>query len=519
MKNNFQIVHDTNTHYHIKSPTGKPFTIEKSKLKPEAHEMIKSMCGGGSVKSYSGEDGSTVTASPDVADTVMRPQANINETVMAPNQSSPNIPEQTASQSVTPSNDYEVDPTNPLVSKAEQENKILQQQIQDVEKSKQDVETAFRTATGAYGDLSRLGQTPQEQQNAMQKIMKDIDDDRQKSGQFLDMAINQKSIDPDRYLNQHFSTTGSKVLGAIGLILGGAGAGRTGTNLAAQHIDNAIRDDIYAQMQDQSHAMNLFKLNKEKLNDDRQAYLQTYNQMAAAAQAKLAQAGAYTQNANTHLQLASATADLHQKMLANSLTKSLMSNAMGAGGSESYDPLKLVPLFVPKEQQPKAIDEISKAKYVNENEQYLLNLFDKMSEENRLLSSRPGTNTITAISNINPWYHTPSSRGMYALLDPLIHDQEGRINEAEQNDLRGILPKLGDSDETVAAHRKDFAHFINKKKETPVANAFMVPTGNLSNRTYTPAPSVNSIKWVDGVPQGPNGEKYKKVSGGWQRVK
>jgi hypothetical protein len=84
-------------------------------------------------------------------------------------------------------------------------------------------------------------------------------------------GVASSKIDPNRYWNN--TSTGGKIAASIALLLGGIGSGLTGgPNLALQNINKHIENDIQAQRDDHSNAMNMYKLGLEKYHDDQAAF-------------------------------------------------------------------------------------------------------------------------------------------------------------------------------------------------------------------------------------------------------
>jgi len=87
----------------------------------------------------------------------------------------------------------------------------------------------------------------------------------------LQKDISNFHVDPQRYINN--MSTGSKITSAIGLILGGMGAGLThGPNLAFQYLQNQVDRDIDAQKAELGKKQNLLSHNFQATQDLRQAY-------------------------------------------------------------------------------------------------------------------------------------------------------------------------------------------------------------------------------------------------------
>jgi hypothetical protein len=354
---NFKLESEANDSYHIKSPMGRMFTISKVGLKPEAHAMIKKMCGGGEVKNY--DEGGDVTPEPVGTNTVLA--APLGQQVMPdatnslPTAEIPPAaaPSASASSAQAPSGD-------PLVQNGLGQEGLLNKEEQNVNSFISGQDAANKNIQDAYKfEQSKLAQIPTPQAIADQYKAKD---------DALLQSYMSQQIDPNRYV--HNMSTGSKILAGIGLALSGAGAGRGGTNLAWQGLQKAIDNDIAAQQNDQSKSLNLWKMNKEQLHDDQSANLATQNQLLTGVQAKIAQAAAQTQNVDAHFRASQMVNQIEQQKLQNRLKLGLLTQgaANGQGGSSQANPLNLVPMLVPAEHQKQAITEIGQAQAAVQNE-------------------------------------------------------------------------------------------------------------------------------------------------------
>lgn len=106
------------------------------------------------------------------------------------------------------------------------------------------------------------------------------------------------TVDPNRYWAN--AGTGQKILSAIGLIIGGAAAGRNGENVAATAIDKAIQQDIDAQKAtitaslqkgEQLSGMqkNIYSMMLQKFGDERAAESASKLAMLEVFESKIAQ--------------------------------------------------------------------------------------------------------------------------------------------------------------------------------------------------------------------------------------
>lgn len=134
--------------------------------------------------------------------------------------------------------------------------------------------------------------------------------------QFMDHLV-QNQIDPNRYM-KNLSTT-QKIAGGIALLFAGMGGGASGRNVVLDQINQAIKEDIDAQKDDRSKALNLWKMNREAMHDELAANSATANQMLSMTQAKLAMAASHTQNAQARINALGAIQAMEQEKNKNRL--------------------------------------------------------------------------------------------------------------------------------------------------------------------------------------------------------
>lgn len=298
---------------------------------------------------------------------------------------------------------------------------------------------ASSEAAQGISELKPANQIAQEADVANQKIATALADPSNK-------------LDGGRWF--HNLDTSHKIATGIGVVLGGIGAGLTGQpNMALGIVNNAIDRDMESQRNDQSNKMNLWKMNREQSQSDIEANIHTQNQLLAVANQKIAAAAAGAQGPQAAARAAQLILPIKQQMVQNNRLLGLLK------GSDT-DPQQLVPYLVPKEQQPEVSKQIGQAQAASKNENQMLQLFDQASKENTVAKTGAGL------------LRTPGSMlTLTALGDPLIHDQDGRVNEFEKKDFQGLLPAPGDSDEKINQKRRGLQMFINNKKSAPLAKA------------------------------------------------
>jgi len=233
-------------------------------------------------------------------------------------------------------------PGAPNVSSLEKEEASINEALKTEKLAGQQVKKAYGEAAKAY-------------QAAMPSPQ--LYEDFKAKDQALAEAIAKKEINPDRYLNN--MSTGSKISSAIGLILSGMGAAVTGgPNLALQQLNKSIDSDIEAQRNDQSKAMNLWKMNREAYQSDTAASLATQNQMLTLAEVKAKEAIAAVPGSQAALRMAPLLADIQSKKDLNAWTLSKLKGSP-AGTEQAH----LNEMQVMQQVNPTAYKELQ-ARYV-----------------------------------------------------------------------------------------------------------------------------------------------------------
>ncbi len=281
--------------------------------------------------------------------------------------------------------------------------------------------------------------------------------------------VKDQKIDPNHFWNER-STLG-KASTAIGLILGGMGSGLTGgPNPALQFLNQQIDRDIEGQRMQMGQKMNMLSALQHQLGNNQdatnmakamQAGVYASQMLEAAAKSKDPMAMARAQQANAQI------LSQYGPMVQQTAMRQSILQGMKQGGIE---PEKAVPYLVPEPHQKEVYSEIKKAQDVNQLEKPILENFDKAAKENTILKTGFGK------------LRTPVSiQTLEAMALPMIHDQEGRVNEYEMKTLQELMPQPGDTDAKIAGKRQGWINFMHQKQATPTANSFgiQVPKSNV----------------------------------------
>ncbi len=183
--------------------------------------------------------------------------------------------------------------------------------------------------------------------------MKAEHDDRlktmnERSNQLFDNIQNGK-IDPEAYWKDH-----SRITAGLGVILSGIGAGLQGStkNLAMETIQNNIEKEIDAQKSNMSTKNNLYKMNLEQTNNEKEAYAMTKSDLltmtAAKANEIAAKVGTPQAQAQKDMllsQLGTQQAQLHQGLAIANIAHRAYTDGV---------PAQAVP-YLPQEQQKRMV--------------------------------------------------------------------------------------------------------------------------------------------------------------------
>lgn len=264
-------------------------------------------------------------------------------------------------------------------------------------------------------------------------------------------------VDPNHYMANR--TTGQKIATAIGLILGGIGGGLTGQeNPALKFVNAQIDRDIDAQKAELGKKENLLSANLRHFGNLKDAAEATAAMQKGIAATQLEAAAAKAQSPLAKAQALKAAGELQsQNVMAfqNMAMRKTLEQAQQAGNN--MDPASFVP-YLPNatpDEQKTILKEIQNRQDTLKMKDQFMAEFDKAAKENTLSAVR------TPVSLLN----------MRAMMLPIIHDKEGRVNEFEQKTTSDLEPSKIDNAARVAAKRKGYEAFLNQKMSAPTAKA------------------------------------------------
>lgn len=296
--------------------------------------------------------------------------------------------------------------------------------------------------------------------------------------------IENSHIDPSRYLGS-LNTT-SRVATAIGLVLGGLGAGLTGgKNPALEFLNNQIDRDIDAQKAELGKKETILSANMKRFQDLNQAHQMTKLNMLDISAHRIAQAAAASSSPVEKSRAQMAIADIQKSgaAIASGLAfnKTLLAANKGPGGLRKMDPSMLVSQMVPKEQQKEVYKEIQAAQNTRHMEKNIMSAFEQSVRDNR------------GLGRIGALLKTPRSNGaLHQHMQPTFADLEGTVRQAAMdNTFNNITPHPADNERDTKIKRKALQEYIQSKKSAPTAKAHGIDLSQYeSTNVGAPQPDV-----------------------------
>jgi hypothetical protein len=499
----FKVESEAEDTYHLTHPvSGKKFTVEKKSLAPKAHEMIKKMCSGGSVALANGGKvpaalaSSDASQSPDILQTLLSapiaPATDASGGVQYDPSTDPlaGATPSTPMFDTQPGNKYNALPGEERVAKAagaqdqapvasvkqaaiqtanaqpqpqqpqvDPFGQYAQAQNANVDTQMKAAQDLMRTMGSSNGASQQAFADAQKQMQAMESPDQTIARHHAADAQFM-QHLQDSQIDPNRYWKN--TSTAGKILAGLSMVIGGAGAGANGKNLAYETIHNAINNDIDAQKADQSKTMNLWKMNRDATQDDLSAHLQTKNQLLSLAQMKAAQAGANIQSAQGKFQLTQLMGQLQAQKNDNNRQQGLLRMNQMAGGPNGQamgvDPSLLIPASANPAAKQKALDEIEAAQNTANGRDKALSAFDDYAKEATAVRTVGGLRTPEAAARFR------------AAISPMFKDIEGSARQqAIEALIDHVSPSAFDSDLTgkTQGKRQAVMDFMDSKASAP----------------------------------------------------
>ncbi len=506
----FSLLKEDNESYEIGHPQGNSMTIPKAGLSTKAQTLISELkqhqnfVEGGNVDDDKKDPEPTPSPTPSIPINVDNPQmpaSMLNPNVSAADEQNANtIPGSSETASAPPTPASVAPAADPNLSQAPALG------------SSPDLNNAIATDIGAQQAQAtaetKAGKQEAGTQYALAKQLTDASSpldlftQNQDKDASLEQAVMSKSIDPDRLWNS--KSGASKFSTILGVLIGGLGGSQTTLQMLRQNV----QDDIAAQQNDQSKAMNLWKMNRENLGSAQAATLATENQYNSIAQAKLKAAAAGTMGPQAAANAAAAIVPLEQARMQNNKMLALM-KFNSQPGSSPIDPSQLIPYVSHDPAQQKAIaEEIGKAQNISMNRNKMLNYFDQASKENTVL--RTGAGLLREPASVMALHQT---------MLPNFKQIDGTVRQAAMDEtFHNLTPAPGDTDTKIALKRQALNDWMQSETAAPIAKSVGLDLQKYqSTRAHADTPGSSDQQaqaWAMANPNDPRSAKIMQQLGG-----
>lgn len=299
-------------------------------------------------------------------------------------------------------------------------------------------------------------------------------------------------INPNRLFENQ--TSGQKVMGAIGLILGGIGGAMTGQgNPTLDFINRQIDRDVDAQKANMDKQHNLFGANMALYGNEKDAYTATKAAMAdiyshVAQKQAMQAAGPMAQARANQLtgELKAKTAPEVANMLQNqAVIKMLNGENPGGGQAPTMDPSSKIAMmsasgWIKPEQAQKMTEDLQRAQEFKQVRETAFKGFDTVKRGNKVgyLISNPSLIASGAVG-----------AQMNAAIAMLAKDTAGRYNEEEANSLKAqFKPSIYDSPQAAQMKLNAFSDYINTKSNFPSLDPWGINPLKQGPQAGQPAP-------------------------------
>lgn len=349
---------------------------------------------------------------------------------------------------------------------------ISDQYLQNYQKSLREQKAGIYGQANAEGQEGKeIAQASQNNQDAMAHIQAEHDAkyfELNREREAVQQDINNSHINPSQY--QENLSSGQKVKNAIGLILGGMGAGLTHSeNPALQFINAQIERDIAAQQNEMGKKQNLLKANMEQFGNLREAtnmtramqndiYSSQLKQAAGKSMDPVAKARALTAAGQLDAQSATITSQLAMSQIQRQNTMNLQNGNSQNVNPELIDP-KMRERIVPLPTGGQGLAYSSKeAEEVKNSFTNLSNLKDNI-QKMRQFQQDVGT---TVPFSDNDQVAKDMRSSMILTLNQL-HDLK-RLNDHEFIENKNMIPDVGAIRQgKVSAQLDNLERMINTK--------------------------------------------------------
>lgn len=365
--------------------------------------------------------------------------------------------------------------------------------------------------TGVNQEAAAIGQQAKAQQDVLkqqaaeqQAAMADFNQKQQQYAQEVNAVMEdykKNYINPNHY--QESQSSGQKVMTAIGLILGGMGAGLTGgENMAAKFLSQQIDRDIEAQKANLGKTQSILSFNLQKFGNMRDAVSMTEAMMKGIYATKLDEAGN-----NAKDKIAGARAKQAAATFAAGIMPAIDKTAQGQVAQGVLNNPNASPLTkiqaLPKEMRDNAIKELNDYK----NIQAKLGQVDSVMRE-------AFKNTSAGEKLMNPIQSGQRRQVAFAQLFPIAKAIAGeRMTDADARALiEPYLPGMTTNQETMEMNIKKLKNQLATEASgrTPILAEY----GIVQPLSANTAQEQRLLNWAKMNPKDPKAKKIIERIGG-----
>lgn len=350
-----------------------------------------------------------------------------------------------------------IDPTQPLTSALGMQQSGLQ---------------AEAAAHGQLGQeqakLAHEQATKQQDlQNTFQNESKAVLDDYSN----LIKDVKAGHIDPNRYWNSKSDL--GKVSSAIGLLLGGMGAGLTGKdNPAMTYLHNQIERDIDAQKTGLANKNNLMHALQAQYGNIKDASNMARAFYADQYAAKIQEAAARSTDPIAKARAQQAIGQLKAQYAPMLMETAQRQAVWRATQSGQLEPEKAIPFLVPKEHQSEAFKEAKEHQVLKQSVDNVTSAMNKVAQlqsvGGRLSSPLQSKSQIDALN---------------LQIDSMAKEMFGKVSDQEIQMLHNAKIGLSDSPATIQQKISVLKNSLGKRESSPTLKAYGI---NLKPATSSP---------------------------------
>lgn len=301
----------------------------------------------------------------------------------------------------------------------------------------------------------------QTMQNLNDETQRNLAEYQQASEPIL-QAMKNNEIRPDAYYAD--KSTMGKVSTAIGLLLGGIGAGATGHNVALEFLNKNIDRNIEAQKANISRQHTILGALQQKFQDSQSANLMTKAIMQEKLVSDIQQQAAKLGTATAQQQAALAIGPLQQQIDQNKMIAARREALLGGYAQNKVPPSMLVSEMVPEKHQTEAFKEVKEHEVMQQTINNVKQVMDHMAQLQKV-----GQRVLSPLQS----KRQIDSLGMS--IDFLVKEIANRVSDKEIEVIKHAKPQFGDDANTVKSKTRDIMEIIARNHSAPIMQGFGVP--------------------------------------------